>query len=88
MEYSLSKIKKKYMKTQIVVEAEMTDEQCDALVSEIRQICSYIGIKIAIAPFKMTESIVNNVDCDCSQYDAISQGFGKPMYCSNCLKEV
>ena len=76
------------MKTQIIVEAEMTDEQCDALVSEIRKVCYDIGLKIAIAPYKITESIVANVDCDCSEYNAISQGFGKPMYCSNCGKDV
>lgn len=76
------------MKTQIIIEAEMTDEQCDALVSEIRQVCNYIGIKIAIAPYKMKESIVDDVDCDCTQYEGVSIGFGKPMRCSNCFKEL
>lgn len=43
------------MKTQIIVEAEMTDEQCDALVSEIRHVSEIIGIKLAVAPYKLVQ---------------------------------
>lgn len=34
------------MKTQIIIEAQMTDEQLDILVSEIKKISEIIGIKL------------------------------------------
>ena len=32
------------MKTRIVIEADLTQDQCDALVSEINRICEIIGV--------------------------------------------
>lgn len=34
------------MKTKIIIEAEMTDEQYDVLISEIERTCEIIGIKL------------------------------------------
>lgn len=43
------------MKTKIIIEAEMTDEQYDVLISEIERTCEIIGIKLEITVVELGE---------------------------------
>jgi predicted Zn-ribbon and HTH transcriptional regulator len=62
------------MKTQIFVEAEMTDEQCDALVSELKHTAEIIGIKLSV-----TTSIKS--PCDFEHHNA---DIRRAYTCSEC----
>lgn len=43
------------MKTKIIIEAEMTDEQYDVLISEIERTCEIIGIKLETTVIELGE---------------------------------
>lgn len=44
------------MKTKIIIEAEMTDEQCEALVCEITRTAEVCGIELSNYPHKINLS--------------------------------
>ena len=47
------------MKTEIRIEAEITDEQLDCLLTEIKNTAEIIGIKLKVEPSKMSQHDVS-----------------------------
>lgn len=73
------------METEIRIEAEMTDEQLDCLLSEIKNTAEIIGINLKVESIKLHQHTVSESVClNC--YDV--QGFLEGMTCFKCGKDL
>ena len=73
------------MKTEIRIEAEMTDEQLDCLLAEIKNTAEIIGIKLKVEPSKLSQHDVIGTLPKCQSCGECSS-FNIEYNCFNCGK--
>ena len=74
------------MKTEIRIEAEITDEQLDCLLSEIKNIAEIIGIKLKVESSKLSQHDVSK------SFYCLGDSFGESgkcdKQCEDCKAKI